>query len=270
MIKILVFLAALLLISNVSFAKKPPSVQFMNVAPLPGSGFALSPQGEADGRGAVQLNIPVAYTPGIDFITIGGYAGDRPAMFVHDPYDNGSAVIGMGLTKWPRFYISAMAVSTEIETESRVANAQLQIVNDNQEHPALAFGVQDLLNKEWDVHNKCNTYPSYYGVLTKKIEVNAFGKRNVYLTLGNGSGRFLDSWFGGVSMPINDSVNVCIENDGYQWNKAVFIRPHGRYGKYTITYGDNGQCGKIVGVQFTGKLNRNWSIPIFLFLNFQN
>ena len=48
---------------STAVADQVPATQFTAVAGLPGSGLPLSARGALDPRGAVHINIPVAYTP---------------------------------------------------------------------------------------------------------------------------------------------------------------------------------------------------------------
>jgi len=137
------------LVGTACHAKKPPAPQYVNVAPLPGSGLALDSEGKPDGQGAMQINIPVAYTPGSDFASISAYAGQFARRDKsHPDWANGTGTLAFGFGKWPRVYGSAMAVSSLIWTDSKVLSGQMQVVKETERSPAIAIGAQDILNKE--------------------------------------------------------------------------------------------------------------------------
>jgi hypothetical protein len=247
------------------FAKRPPNIQFTNIAPLPGSGNALDEEGKPDGQGALQLNIPIAYTPGEGYINISAFTGEYIRSWSKDKWENGSGVIGMGFGKsFPRVYLSGMFVSRWLIQDSKVISGQLQVLPESDKTPAFAIGVQDLQNKEWgEFRNQFNTKVSYYAVATKAFPAK---DRKIYASFGYGKGRFLDSFFGGVSVPINDYFSVAAEYDGYQINEVAIWRPSGRYSNLSVSLGNNSKCGPVAGICVTNKIPTYWAIPMFLFL----
>jgi hypothetical protein len=246
---------------------RPPSVQFANIAPLPGAGSALASDGTADGLGALQINIPAAYTPGSGYVNVGAYSGQYIKKFGGERWGNGSGFVGVGLGRWPRAYVSAMAVSRLVAQDSKAVNAQVQLLEETPDLPALAVGFQDLFNKEFkDFRNVANTEVSYYFTATKSFKLQGL---SVFGTFGAGRGRFCDNVFAGISSPLSDSLNLAVEYDGFQINEAIAWRPQGRYGKYTLLAGYNGKAGPLLGAQFTGRMSEYWSIPILLFLSYQ-
>jgi len=241
-------------------APNEPATQYATIAPLPGAGTALNSLGKPDGIGAIQTNIPVAYTPGQDYLSLGAFNGNHIREF-DDSLSNGSGVVALGLGKWPRFYASAMLVSGIVFTESKAVSMQLQVVNEQARVPAFAFGVQDALNKE---HEEFNAR-AYYGVATKSLLVAG---RKVFATLGYGSGRFLNKPFGGISAPLNNLLNLAVEYDGFQMNEALAYRPGGRYGNVTLLGAYNNKAGPLAGVTFTGKAPTSlWlALPVLFLL----
>lgn len=235
------------------------------MAPLPGSGLALDSEGKADGQGAMQINIPVAYTPGKDFISISAYAGQFVGQSKSRPeWNNGTGTLAFGFGNWPRVYGSAMAVSSLIWNDSKVLSGQMQVVKETERIPAIAIGAQDMLNKEQnDFGATNNTGVSYYAVATKSFQI---GDRKVYGTLGYGAARFLDRPFAGLSAPISNLVSFATEYDGYQVNAAIGWRPWGRYSPATLLAGWNSQSGALAGAQVTGKVSGLWAIPAILLL----
>jgi hypothetical protein len=238
-------------------------VQFVDVAPLPGAGLALDKDGRPDGLGALQVNIPVAYTPGDGFVSFGAYLGQYIRSVNQTSWGNGTGVLGIGFFKWPRLYGSAMAVS-HLVNDSKVVSVQLQVVEERGDVPAVAVGAQDLLNKEQtEFGSVANTGISFYGVVTKRFPV---GKTQLYGTVGYGAARFLDTVFAGVSWPISDQFSLAAEHDGYQFNTGLGWRPWGRYSRVTFLAGYNGSAGPLVGAQAHGKMNGIWALPILLLM----
>ena len=260
---LLPLLILLVLSAGLCFAKDPPVVQFINFAPLPGAGSAVNADGEADGQGALQVNIPVAYTPGDGYVNLGAYSGEYYKDYgAHNA--NGSGVLGFGFGNWPRFYGSAMAVSSLVAHDSKVVSGQLQFIRESARTPAVSIGVQDIQNKEeGDFGDVANTGVSYYAVATKNVQL---AKKNVYLTLGYGRARFMDTVFYGASMPLSDHFSLAAEHDGYQYNTGLAWRPGGRHSKVTAMVAYNQEAGLLYGVQITGKTNSAWALPTALLL----
>ena len=253
-------LTATLSLPNPSFAENLPSVQYANVAPLPGAGTALNAQGKPDGLGSVQVNIPIAYTPGYDYVNVSAYTGGYflgSAMEENrdSPLPNGTAVVGVGFGGRPRLYVSLMAVSSLVFTESKALNAQLQLVEEGPHTPALAIGTQDLLNKEWrDVNAR-----AYYGVATKSVPLKG---RNLYLSAGYGSGRFLDRPFVGASLPLSSQFNFSTEYDGFQFNQGIDWRPGGRFGSLTFLGAYDSRTGWLVGANLARDSKEGWLLGL--------
>jgi len=223
-----------------------PSTQFADIAPLPGAGIALDAAGEPDGLGAVQINVPIAYTPGANQANLGFYGGSHIGEF-SPQLPNGSGSFGAGFGTSPRIYFSAMQVSSLVFADSKALSVQLQAAEETATRPALAFGCQDLLNKEKDTGES----RAWYVVATKAFTRS---DRNVYLTVGYGGGRFLDRVFAGVSVPISASLNAAVEYDGFQINEALAWRPGGRFGSVTLLAGYNNRCGPLLGAGAAGRI----------------
>ena len=213
-----------------------PWPQYGNISPLPGGGIALDSSGSADGLGAFQINIPVAYTPGQGFMNLSAYAGNY-CNGLSQPFGNGSGVFGMGFGNTTRVYMSGMQVSHVLK-EAKALSGQVLLFPETSGRPAISFGTQDILFKE--PHGR-----SYYGVATKKLSMSG---KTIYASVGYGDGRFLFKPFAGVSLPIGEKYNFATEWDGFQINGGVTFRPGGRYGRYTFLGGYNGQSGWLAGV----------------------
>lgn len=215
-------------------AAKTPNAQYATISPLPGGGYALNPDGKPDGPGALQINIPVAYTPGWGFVNAGVFEGNH---FQENDFGNGSGVLGVGFFSSHRVYMSGMAV-TAVWNEAKVLNGQALLWQKKGSTLAVAAGWQDILEKE-------PNSSSPYITITDSLRVSG---RTVFVTGGYGWGRFLDSPFGGVSVPVNDNLNAAVEWDGFQLNTGVAWRPGGRSGKVTLLAANNGHLGLLAGV----------------------
>lgn len=217
-----------------------PVGQYANTSPLPGSGIAINQQGKPDGLGAMQVNVPVAYTPSWGNIVASAYRGSHIGTWETE-FGNGTGVFGVGFFGRPAVYISGMQVS-EILNESKAVSGQISIFSEKPRTPALSIGKQDMLGKE-------PNGMSPYVVLTKSFQA---GARPIYGTLGYGGGRFLDTFFYGVSAPLGKSFNLAAEYDGYQYNFGAGWRPGGQFGKLTIFAGHNSQVGYVAGMAVVG------------------
>lgn len=218
--------------------------QYANIAPLPGAGVALNANGEPDGQGAFQINIPVAYTPGWGYVSGAAYGGAH----VGGPsgeFGNGTGVFGVGFFNKPRIFFSGMKVS-HLVSDSMAVNTQVGLTDDTSTTPAVAVGEQDIFGKEMDGD-------SPYVVLTKSFRVK---DQPLFATLGYGGGRFINKPFGGLSLPIGSSLNLAVENDGWQVSGGLGWRPGGRNGRLTLLTGFNGKCGWVAGFNIAGRF---WS-----------
>jgi len=214
---------------------KVPNYQYANIAPLPGAGIAIDAKGNLDGNGAMQLNIPVAYTPGWGYVSLNEFQGEHP---VHGSprWSNGSSIFGLGFFSTRRVYMSGMQVSRVWE-EAKTLSGQMVVLDETEKMPAISLGMQDILKKEPNGR-------SPYLVVTKSLEAAG---HPLYATLGYGGGRFLRKPFAGISMPVAGCVNLLAEWDGFQMNSGVAYRPGGRSGKLTVMAAYNGHAGILVG-----------------------
>ncbi|MCL5105526.1 MAG: hypothetical protein M1133_15635 [Armatimonadetes bacterium] len=221
-----------------------PSPQYRNISPLPGGGTALNAQGEPDGQGSVQINIPVAYTPHWGYLNTALYNGAHEG---GGETDNGAGFLEMGFGGRPSLYVSGFLVGRNTG-EAKVLSLQTILIQEKANVPAIAFGVQDLLNKEHSTTGR-----TYYGVATKSIRLAG---RPASISLGFGDSRFLNQPFGGLSVALGDQWNAIGEYDGFQPNVGVTYRPHGRYGNLTFLAAFNGKTGWLVGLGNTFDIRR--------------
>ncbi len=233
----------LLILASQAFCCDVPSMQYQNISPLPGGGVSINSNGDSDPMGAVQVNIPVAYTPRSGYLSLGAYRGGHTN--TGGEVDNGSGIIGIGLGKTNGIYISAMQVS-RVWDESKAVNAQVLVLPEKGKMPAFAIGMQDIREKE-------DGNRSLYGVATKAFPTKI---GTVFATLGFGGGRFKEHFFAGASLCFNDQFSFITEWDGYQWNNGVTWRPGGIKSKISLMAAYNGEAGWLFGAGISFNLSK--------------
>ncbi len=204
-----------------------------NVTALPGDGIAINSVGDIDGNGAIQLNIPVAYIPTPGNVLVGAFFGGTGSK--DTTLNNKTVCAGTTIPGTNDVYVSLTQLGNEIGAMD--INAQVQLLPEKSNSPAISVGVADIFAHELNSR-------SFYAVGTKTFQVDS---KTIYGTLGVGTDRFKTGLFGGASMPISDYFNGAIEWDGFQLNTAVAYRPGGRYGRLTGIAGYNGREGFILG-----------------------
>ncbi len=200
--------------------------QFRHSSALPGNLFAVSAEGQVGFDGALLQNVPVAYTPCGGNWVLGGNCGSTSHSVEVDwggPDVNGTAFLGIGFGKPGHgVYIS------DIETGDDWASAyniQVQVMAESFERPALAVGIQDVLNQRERVVGQPHGALSPYVVITGRIGPP---EQPMYMSLGWGGGRFGSSPIGGLSMPASDQLTVVAEYDGFNTNAGVAYSLHSR------------------------------------------
>ena len=121
--------------------------EFRYTSALPGGGWGVTPDGLPGFDGAIQTNIPVAYTPYTGIIL--GYASgsyDSTPQFGLSGGDvNGTATIAMGFgSSGHGIYACEMGTSNEWEPAE---NLQYQVLAASESRPAVAIGVVDILSQ---------------------------------------------------------------------------------------------------------------------------
>ncbi|MCK4324686.1 MAG: hypothetical protein KAW89_09170 [Armatimonadetes bacterium] len=199
--------------------------QFRHSSTLPGNMFGVSPAGQVGFDGALQQNVPVAYTPSADNWVIGYSSGSNTGS-VEIGFGgggvNGTGFIGLGVGRPGHgVYGSWMMTGSDI---AEAYNFQCQLVDGGQRGWALAVGVQDILNQRDDYAGDPYGARSIYGVATRPLDL--FG--DSYLTVGWGDGRFGSSPFGGLSVPVTGGLRLVTEYDGMQVNAGLALSALGR------------------------------------------
>ena len=195
--------------------------QFRHSSSLPGNMFGVSPDGRVGFDGALQQNIPVAYTPIKGNWVIGGNSGSNTGS-VEIGFGggniNGTGFIGLGAGRSGHgIYGSWMATGTDI---AEAYNFQYQICTGGDNSWAAAIGVQDILNQRNDYVGDPYGARSIYGVATRPISGLFF---DGYLSLGWGDNRFGSNPFGGLSTELTDRLTLVTEYDGMQVNAGLAI-----------------------------------------------
>src|SRR3972149_4731152 len=86
-------------------ADVPASQQLVNVSGLPGGGIVVDQAGRAAREGAVQINIPIAFTPSWGFAAVGAWKGGfappfrgraNPGISPSGDFQNGTGLLAAG------------------------------------------------------------------------------------------------------------------------------------------------------------------------------
>lgn len=194
--------------------------EFRYHSALPGGGWGVTPTGEPGFDGALQINVPVAYTPHQGFII--GYSSasfdSSPRLEFGGPHSNGTATLAVGLGRPGHgIYLCEMGTGKEWEPSS---NIQVQLVPEGGGWPAIAIGIQDILSQR---NRTCPPVDrgggsSPYVVSTLQADISG---KPAYLTLGMGWGRFHSRPFCGVSCRAAERITLMAEYDGYNVNAGA-------------------------------------------------
>ncbi len=189
---------------------------------LPGGGFGVTPEGKVGMDGAIQVSIPVAYTPCRGNIVGGYWCGVQDDWRVKFGWSgagvNGTALLGVGFGK-PEHGIFFGYMPTAKGSEAAY-NVQVQLTRDNWDKPALAIGCQDISERRnrWRLPKPHGYKRSIYAVATGRLGTE---DNFVYITLGYGTGRYRSRPFAGVSWPFADKMTLMFEYDGYGANVGL-------------------------------------------------
>jgi hypothetical protein len=200
---------------------------FRYISGLPGNGFGVTPQGRAGFDGALQMNVPVAYTPSwgnwIGSFSNGSLDTWKPTISTDNSQANGTAFLGGGFGP-PGHGLYLANVFTS-RSGDPCYNVQYQILTDNFDRPAFAIGCLDFTDRRDSAPGIHRGARSFYGVATGRLGTET---KFVYVTLGYGNGRFNDRPFGGISWPVCDKLTLFGEYDGFQANAGFALSPHER------------------------------------------
>ncbi|MGI5818569.1 MAG: hypothetical protein ACOX9R_10795 [Armatimonadota bacterium] len=214
--------------------------EFRYTSGLPGGGWGVTPDGIPGFDGAMQLNVPVAYTPHQGLV-VGYSSASYDSSFKLDlqnligegsgPNVNGTGYIGIGLGK-PGYGLFLVEMPTSVDWEP-VQNAQQQIMPEGRRRPAVAVGYQDLFRHRDGFDREPHGAGTPYIVATKMCGGN---EQPVYVSLGYGKGRFHNSFFGGASWRAMNRLTVLAEYDGWVPNVAVAYDLSSVIDDHTILY----------------------------------
>lgn len=215
--------------------------EFRYTSGLSGGGWGVTQDGVPGFEGAMQLNIPVAYTPHQGFVV--GYSSgsytSTPRLDLGDllggdtgPNVNGTGYIGLGFGR-PGYGLYVVEMPTSIDWEP-VQNIQQQVMPETARRPAVAFGVQDILKHRDGFDREPHGARSPYVVATKLVGGD---DDPVYLSLGYGKGRFHNSFFGGASWRAAEKLTVFAEHDGWVNNVGFGYDLSDLIDRHTIFYG---------------------------------
>ena len=193
--------------------------QFRHSSALPGNLFGVTADGQIGFDGALQQNVPVAYTPSAGNWVLGGNSGSNDSG-IHLKWRggevNGTAFLGVGLGKPGRgIYLSEMATGDDY---APAQNVQVQLMGETFEHPAVAVGIQDIQDNRQRAVGTPHGARSVYVVVTGRI---GQGDRPSHVSLGWGGGRFGSTAFGGISVPISTQATFVGEYDGLNTNAGL-------------------------------------------------
>ncbi len=200
--------------------------EFRYTSALPGGGWGVTPDGVPGFDGALQINVPVAYTPHRGVII--GYSSasfdSTPRVEFGGANSNGTGTIGVGFGHaGTGLYISEMPTGNNFDDGfgESAQNLQQQVLPEGARHPAVAFGFQDIfenrsryLGAPLSLHNT----RSPYIVATKQV---GSPDNPIYLTLGWGGGRFHCKPIAGVSYRAGEKVTLMAEHDGFNPNAGI-------------------------------------------------
>ncbi len=235
--------AALLIVTALSAAAEREFrhfPEFRYTSGLPGGGWGVTPDGEPGFEGAMQLNVPVAYTPHRGFV-IGYSSGSydsSPRLDLDDLLGgdqganiNGTGYIGVGLGK-SGYGLFLVEMPTSVDWEPS-QNIQQQIMPEGRKQPAVAVGIQDIFKNRDGFDREPHEARSPYVVATKQFSGDT---EPIFLTLGYGEGRYRNNFFGGASWRASRKLTVMGEFDGWVPNVSVAYDLSNVIDDHTIFY----------------------------------
>lgn len=204
---------------------------FRYMSGLPGGGYGVSQDGQVGFNGALQMNIPVGYTPGA-----GQYAlmastsatnGGIPTS-INDEDANSTLALGFGTTiQGHALWIADMVVDSGWDD---AINLQFQLLPERENRPAVSVGVTDLTNDFYSLYSQSNIHDSrsFFVAATRQFSA---GTHPFWGTVGFGNRRFNDRPFAGLSYQANPRVKVMAEYDGWNVNAGAAYDIQGGWGE---------------------------------------
>lgn len=198
-----------------------PYSDFRYMSGLPGGGYGVTSGGHVGFDGALQMNIPIGYTPGAGQFSIAGSTsatnGGIPTS-INDEDANSTLTLGFGMTIQDyRLWVADMVIG---EGWQDAINLQLQVVPEHESWPAISVGVTDLMNDFYSlyIHRDHHDSRSFFVAATKQ-----FGDalHPWWGTLGFGNRRFNSNPFLGVSYQLLPQVKLTAEYDGWNLNAGA-------------------------------------------------
>jgi len=192
--------------------------EFRYSSGLPGGGFGVDPLGHIGFDGALQVNIPIGYTPNLGNVAIvaesGAINGGFPTS-LSGPDVNGTVSFGFGVFHDPAVWFTYMGTGAGAGLEPAY-NVQVQVVRESARCPGIAVGGIDLNDHRAARLSApfVGNARSFYVAATRE---GGTPRAPLYYTLGVGNGRF-HGLFGGVSYHPIKRVSVFAEYDGWSPN----------------------------------------------------
>lgn len=203
---------------------------------LPGGGWGVTPDGVPGFEGAIQMNVPVAYTPHKGAIIGYSWASlDSKIRFrAHGDMVTGQGWIALGLGESGRgLFLCEMPTA---RTWEPIQNLQQQFMAEGPRQPAVAFGIVDIFenrDRYLNAPDHLHDTRSPYVVATKQFGDEA---APVHVSLGWGSGRFSERFFGGVSWRIHEKYTLMAEYDSFNPNAGVAFDLSDVLGRDTVGF----------------------------------
>jgi hypothetical protein len=207
-----------LAVSHVLAAEFEEYPEFRYASGLPGGGYGVNSAGQVGFDGALQMNIPVGYTPSAGNYALGATTAAINGGFpttIRGEDVNGTLQLGLGIGG-PRHALWVADMKTGTKGESAY-NLQLQAFPEEGTRPGVAIGVVDVFSNR----SSSQRFPrrtdarSFFVAATRKFGGD---DRPWWATVGFGNGRFNHRPFGGVSYQPTDRLKVLAEYDGWNVN----------------------------------------------------
>ncbi len=233
---------------------------FRYMSGLPGGGYGVSQDGRVGFDGAMQMNIPVGYTPGVRqyalMATTSATRGGIPTS-INDDDANSALALGFGTTiQGHALWIADMVVDSGWED---AINLQFQILPERENRPAISVGITDLTNEFYSLYSQSNIHDSrsFFVAATRQFGDD---EHPFWGTVGFGNRRFNDHPFAGLSYQASPRVKVMAEYDGWNVNAGAAYDINGGWdeGKwhsvFLVGLTDLDQVTLSLGLTYSGSL----------------